>query len=201
MASAFLLPSTINSFIKLRQKDERSKHTHTRTITPTPPKLAYLLRWSGKHRDGQVSTGHHHRRDYGNSAAGKPPTNAQHLHRIGDGADFNGRKLIFMKKTINPVKEIVTLPIDTWKAIGADKFGQNPKLWQFKCPICGGVQTLQDFIDNGVDEPDGKFYFSCIGRWVQGRGCDWTLGGLFRIHKTEVIPEDGGKPIPVLEFA
>lgn len=59
---------------------------------------------------------------------------------------------------------------------------------------------MQEFIDAGIENPEQKFYYSCIGRWVKGRGCNWTLGGLFQIHETEVVNEDG-KPIPVFEFA
>ena len=80
-----------------------------------------------------------------------------------------------------------------------------------KCPICGTVQSSVDLIKAGV----GKDYdavanyigFSCVGRWnnagpfrhpkkyteagLPKQGCDWTLGGLFQLHKLEVITEDG----------
>jgi len=92
------------------------------------------------------------------------------------------------------------LTLEEWKNKAKELFGEDVKEWKFKCPQCGEVQTMQDFIKNKVDEPDTKFYFSCIGRWVKDRGCDWTLGGLLQIHKTEVISEDG-KNIPVFEFA
>ncbi len=59
---------------------------------------------------------------------------------------------------------------------------------------------MADFIENNVSEPDGKFYFSCIGRWVKDRGCDWTLGGLLQIHNTEVVTDDGDT-VPVFDFA
>lgn len=93
-----------------------------------------------------------------------------------------------------------TLPLETWKADGEKRFGADVKDWVFVCAGCGEKQTLAEFIAAGVESPDTKFFFSCIGRWVEGRGCNWTLGGLFQIHKTEVIGE-GGKPVPVFEFA
>ena len=105
-----------------------------------------------------------------------------------------------MMHTIRPVSNRVQVDFETWKKNGAEKFGADKKNWKFKCPSCGGVQSLSDFIENNVPEPDGKFYFSCIGRWVKGRGCDWTLGGLFQIHNTEVITEDGAI-VPVFDFA
>lgn len=92
------------------------------------------------------------------------------------------------------------LTLDEWKLKGRSLFGENSNLWKFKCASCGGIQSLQDFIDAGIEEPLGIFYFSCIGRWVKGRGCDWTLGGLFQIHTTEVIGENG-KNVAVFEFA
>ena len=105
-----------------------------------------------------------------------------------------------MQRTIRPVTQRVRINLEEWKKIGADKFGVDKKNWQFKCPACGGIQSLADFIENKVPEPDGKFYFSCIGRWVNGRGCDWTLGGLLQIHNTEVITEDESA-VPVFDFA
>lgn len=88
---------------------------------------------------------------------------------------------------------------DDWFKKANELFGPDQKLWKFKCPQCGGIQTLNDFIEARVTEPGNKFYFSCIGRWVKGRGCDWTLGGLFQIHKIEVLVE--GRNIPVFEFS
>lgn len=89
---------------------------------------------------------------------------------------------------------------DEWLAEGRAKFGEDTKQWKFECPHCHEAQTLQDFIDAEVKEPDTLFFFSCIGRWADGRGCDWTLGGLFRLHMTEVIIE-GSDPVPVMEWA
>lgn len=72
-----------------------------------------------------------------------------------------------------------------------------------KCPICGTVQSLADFADAGVmaDTAERQIAFSCIGRWTNsgrhqhgtppGRGCDWTLGGLFQLHRLEVVTPDG----------
>ena len=68
----------------------------------------------------------------------------------------------------------------------------------FKCPHCNTLQSAQDLIDAGagknMDEVEKYIAFSCVGRWNDNKGCDWTLGGLFRIHKLEVIdPKDGSK--------
>ena len=92
------------------------------------------------------------------------------------------------------------LTVSEWQAIAEPKFGKDIKQWKFKCCICGDEQTLQDFIDAEVYEAEKKFYFSCIGRYVPNRGCDYTLGGLITLAHTEVFNEEG-KAIPVFEFS
>ena len=83
----------------------------------------------------------------------------------------------------------------------------------FKCPVCGTVQSIASLrraaatgsrrvaneatIQNAIG-------FACEGRysgagpWREGdpkraavRGCDWTLGGLFKIHTLEVVLANG----------
>jgi hypothetical protein len=101
-----------------------------------------------------------------------------------------------------------TISLAQWKKEGNELFGPDIKNWKFKCPNCGHVQTLQNFIDAGIKEPENKFYFSCIGRWTDGKGeignkkspCNYTLGGLFVFCKTKIIAEDG-KEVPIFEFA
>lgn len=75
----------------------------------------------------------------------------------------------------------------------------------FKCPICGTLQCAHDLIAAGAgktfDDVERFLGFSCVGRWTKagqhkkdappGRGCDWTLGGFFKLHKLEVITDDG----------
>jgi hypothetical protein len=77
----------------------------------------------------------------------------------------------------------------------------------FKCPMCGTVQSARDLIAAGAgkdfDEVEKFLAFSCVGRWTNagphkngrppGNGCDWTLGGLFRLHVLEVVTDDGAK--------
>lgn len=96
-------------------------------------------------------------------------------------------------------REVLTL--DQWKEKAESIFGKGSsfKTWQFQCPVCKESQSYNDFVEAKIENPDTKFYYSCIGRWVNGRGCDWTLGGLLQIHTTEIINEEG-KPIPVFEF-
>lgn len=92
----------------------------------------------------------------------------------------------------------------------------------FKCPICETPQSIASLKRAGCpdDKQERQIGFSCEGRWsnagpwphkekkkqaarradTEKRGCDWTLGGLFRLHKLEVIGDDG-KPQPSFEVA
>lgn len=86
---------------------------------------------------------------------------------------------------------------EEWINEGKRLFGNDRKTWKFKCVQCGHVQSYNDFLRNGIaeDQADRLIAFSCIGRVVPDRGCDWTLGGLFKIHKAEV------DNVPAFEFA
>ncbi|MBN9034247.1 MAG: hypothetical protein J0I23_31175 [Rhizobiales bacterium] len=72
------------------------------------------------------------------------------------------------------------------------------------CPICKTVQSMQSLINAGAKDQDHAERltgFSCVGRFTgagphkkgtpPGKGCDWTLGGLFRLHEMVVIDENG----------
>jgi hypothetical protein len=65
----------------------------------------------------------------------------------------------------------------------------------FRCPRCKTIQSGQDLIDAGAGASfeDIKIYlgFSCVGRFDKAKGCDWTLGGLFKIHEFEVVDDKG----------
>lgn len=97
------------------------------------------------------------------------------------------------------IKDKGTVMYDDWVTELKRRFGNDAKQWKFVCPACGQIQSIQNFIDNKIEKPEGKVYSSCIGRWVKGRGCDWTLGGLLKINKLTVIYN--GNPTPVFEMA
>jgi hypothetical protein len=75
------------------------------------------------------------------------------------------------------------------------------------CPMCGTIQSAHDLIAAGAgatfDDVNGYLGYSCIGRFTHGQpppkergtqiGCNWTLGGLFRVNTYEVVTEDGQK--------
>ncbi|GAG24528.1 unnamed protein product [marine sediment metagenome] len=80
----------------------------------------------------------------------------------------------------------------------------------FECVQCGHIQSQQSFMDNfGMteEEASGYAHFSCEGRWFKKKkkskkwGCDWSLGGLFSIHKLALDFENGKPPTPCFELA
>ncbi|MFA5313386.1 MAG: VVA0879 family protein [Methanomassiliicoccales archaeon] len=104
------------------------------------------------------------------------------------------------------------IPLDDWLAECKKRFGDDSDKWAFVCPNCGHVQTVGDFHklhDQGIKVNAGQAYFSCIGRYLDGKcgtifdkkaPCNYTLGGLFVFAKTVVIDHEGNKH-PVFEFA
>lgn len=85
------------------------------------------------------------------------------------------------------------------------RFGADAKQWTFVCPMCKTRQSANDFYAAGFKPGTGEVNkylgFSCIGRFTNagehktgtppGKGCNWTLGGLFQIHELEIILPDG----------
>lgn len=75
----------------------------------------------------------------------------------------------------------------------------------FRCPICKTIQSSRDLVKAGAgrtfDDVQKYLAFSCVGRFTKagpwkkdeppGRGCDWTLGGLFKLNDLTVVTPDG----------
>lgn len=84
-----------------------------------------------------------------------------------------------------------------WVAEGRRRFGSDSMKWQFVCPACGHVQSVQDYKDAGA--PEGAVGFSCVGRYLNGTPrdafeagagpCNYAGGGLFGLNPLNV---DGG---------
>jgi hypothetical protein len=93
--------------------------------------------------------------------------------------------------------------------------GVSSKHIALVCPICGTVQSMASLIKVGAkpETVEGFFGFSCEGRFSRAgpwpaesnktdaakkrrlvRGCDWTLGGLLRLHRLEVTVDGGVRP-------
>ena len=65
----------------------------------------------------------------------------------------------------------------------------------FQCPICKTLQSADDLVAAGAgqnfEDVEKYLAFSCVGRFDGTKGCDWSLGGLFKLHKLEVVTPDG----------
>lgn len=96
---------------------------------------------------------------------------------------------------------MLTMTKEEFNAKGRELYGELGRFWLFKCPNCGKHQRGQDFLDAGISEEEARRLtgFSCIGRVKPSLGCNWTLGGLFKIHKMEVVCPDG-ESVPHFEF-
>lgn len=82
----------------------------------------------------------------------------------------------------------------------------------FRCPLCSTVQSMASLVAAGAPKEKVHVYiaFSCEGRFSGAgpaaaandkspkaearrsvRGCDWTLGGLFKLHRLQISYPDG----------
>ena len=98
-----------------------------------------------------------------------------------------------------------TIPLDTFRAELAAQGVSSREHFAFKCPMCGTVQSGRDLMnaaEKSFDEIETRIAFDCVGRFTgaggprnkpDGKPCNWTLGGLFRTHKLEVVTPDGKK--------
>ena len=94
--------------------------------------------------------------------------------------------------------EMITMTLEDFLKEASKRFGSDARKWKFKCPHCETIQSAEDFalLDEFKDtkeDIDSYVGFSCIGRFGSPKGCNWTLGGLFQIHRLEIVTEDGKK--------
>lgn len=91
---------------------------------------------------------------------------------------------------------------EEFKAEGEKRFGKDLREWRFVCPRCQTEQTMNDLLKLMDKDEVVKFIaYSCIGRFEgSDKGCDWTLGGFFKIHEMMIIDKDG-KEHPHFKFA
>lgn len=103
-------------------------------------------------------------------------------------------------------KPIEKITYEDWLKKGEMLFGKDKTKWKFVCCNCGHIQSMEDFEKAVIESPNTKVYFSCIGRWVGGKGefgskeqpCNYTIGGLFNISKLRIIKD--GEEIPAFKF-
>ena len=109
------------------------------------------------------------------------------------------------------MSDIKEMTYEEWKAEGVKRFGERQNDWNFVCPVCGHIASIQDYIDAGA--PDGAIGFSCIGRWKKGSRsafdaseedkdktpCDYSSGGLICVSPIRVTHD--GKEYKYFNFA
>jgi hypothetical protein len=111
-----------------------------------------------------------------------------------------GVKTMAKKKKETPKEPTKKIPLMEWLEEGESLFGKDRIKWRFKCSICGNTQTGEEMIKfMSKEEVDSRVHFSCIGRWDDTQGCDYTLGGLFVIPGVYVLKDE--KEIPVFSFS
>ncbi len=100
-----------------------------------------------------------------------------------------------------------------WFDEAVRRLGDNQNHWEFICPACGFVQSVDTFrglTDLADDQIEKYIGFSCVGRWLKegepreafGRGlgpCNYAGGGLIGLNRIAV--EHEGKVTPVFAFA
>jgi len=83
-----------------------------------------------------------------------------------------------------------------WRNVALQHY-KDVKGIEFECPSCKHKQSINSIMKNNskLTEQEVRDFIAvnCEGRSTKGKGCDWTLGGLFQIHDVEVLKEDGSK--------
>ena len=109
---------------------------------------------------------------------------------------------------------MIDITHEEWVQQAERRFGRSLRAMRFRCPVCGHVQSGQDFLDLGMTpgQAASRVYFSCIGRWTAGARkafgdgvggpgpCDFTNGGLLRLGPIRVTNEDGDQ-VYAFDFA
>jgi hypothetical protein len=107
------------------------------------------------------------------------------------------------------------LSFDDWGEEGRFLFGNDILLWKFRCPSCGYVAAVKDWMAAGA--PEGAIAFSCLGRYLKvdkdleavyematfkkkGGPCLYAGGGLIRLNPVQIIRKDGTVYMRVFEF-
>jgi len=95
---------------------------------------------------------------------------------------------------------MLTQSLDQWQTEMKARFPHGSETVAFQCPSCKRETTIKEFKEAGVSEQLAPQ--ECIGRHVQGLGCDWTAYGLMKTmgYGRSIIMPDG-KIIEVFDFA
>lgn len=91
---------------------------------------------------------------------------------------------------------------EQWEAMGLELYGENKQDWQFQCPMCGLIQSvaLAKLLWPELEGKGWQAWGECVGRYLEGVGCDWAAYGLFR-GPLEIVHPKASKPIAAFDFA
>lgn len=109
------------------------------------------------------------------------------------------------------VRGIKKYTLEEWREKGKELFGEKVREWKFKCPACGKVTSVKEFVEAGLSEEKAcnAAYQECIGRYTGAGGpkegqqpCNWAAYGLFgTLWKGVMITAGDGKEIEAFDFA
>ncbi len=105
-------------------------------------------------------------------------------------------------------------PVSDWISEGKQLYGKDHLDWRFKCPMCGKVYSVRDFITASGNVEDGLVLASqeCIGRYKGAGspgdgsgnpdGCNWcAYGFLGTCGKGRLLQAKDGTVFEVFHFA
>lgn len=106
------------------------------------------------------------------------------------------------------IKQPQVMTEAAWRELGEQLFGADLASWRFRCPTCENVMSITKV--HGLSDADKAklraagwvIEQECIGRYLDGHGCDWCAYGLFKgpffvmreDRKTPVFGFDTGAP-------
>lgn len=91
---------------------------------------------------------------------------------------WDGGGLVTKRKGGN---RLIKQTLEEWRNEAVERFGEQGRHWKFVCPKCSNVQTAKDFVEQTGMKPEDAVnlvYQDCIGRHVEGIGCNWAAYGL-----------------------
>lgn len=105
--------------------------------------------------------------------------------------------------------DVPVISLEQWEQLGEEHYGEDRDQWEFVCPLCGHVQTVEgimerksDYLD--LDDVRRWVFENCEGRFNEEIKCEWTLGWIS--EECGLIIKDGDDtkrmfafPDPVME--
>lgn len=91
---------------------------------------------------------------------------------------------------------------DEWEDKAVELYGDEQDEWQFQCPRCGNVQSVESVkedVDLSTDDIRRWINKACQGRF-SASGCDWKLGMIDQYYGV-IVEDEEGKEYKSFAFA